>query len=84
MRWMDRMNERAALMGRMMETIGATDKIPQSLVAESELRQAANRCLCCEKTEECAAWLKSHQDGAQAAPELCPNANLFAAWKDAS
>jgi len=82
MRWMDRMNERAELMGRMMQTIGAAEKMPQSFIAETELRQAASRCLQCEKTGECASWLHSHQDGAPEAPAICPNAELFSAWKE--
>ncbi|ADZ71033.1 DUF6455 family protein [Polymorphum gilvum] len=81
MRWIDRLNERAELMGRMMETIGALNAAPHGMLAASELRLAAHRCLNCRQAEECLSWLDTHAGGADAAPDLCPNAALFADWK---
>lgn len=80
MRWMDRMNERAHLMGRMLETIGAMDHLPQGRGLDTDMRMAATRCMCCSHTTECAAWLKENSDGADAPMEGCPNATLFKGW----
>jgi hypothetical protein len=82
MRWIDKMNERANLMGRMMETIGAMDKMPNGISLGIDMRTAAARCKACECTRECALWLQENETGASAAPEMCPNADLFAEWLD--
>ncbi|MBO6756136.1 MAG: hypothetical protein JJ902_07400 [Roseibium sp.] len=74
---MDRMNERAQLMGRMLETIGAMDALPEGYSGGADLRQAAERCMTCDQPESCKKWLESHPDGAAAPMETCPNANLF-------
>lgn len=80
MRWMDRMNERAHLMGRMLDTIGAMENIPQDKSAEAELRAAAVRCMSCSNSKECTGWLDAHKDGSDAPMESCPNADLFKNW----
>ncbi|WP_417688975.1 DUF6455 family protein [Roseibium sp.] len=80
MRWIDRMNERADLMGRMIQTIGAMDKMPAGLSLESDLRLAASRCLTCSHTKACARWLEDNCEGADAPMSNCPNAEVFSNW----
>ncbi|WP_417671383.1 DUF6455 family protein [Roseibium sp.] len=80
MRWMDRMNERADLMGRMLETIGALEHMPKGYGSEQDLRSAATRCLCCSHTSECARWLEANCEGATSPMKDCPNADIFSSW----
>ncbi len=80
MNWMDRLNERAELMGRMLDTIGAMKKIPASAQTEAAFRSAAFRCISCKETEVCKKWLDSHPEGAGKALPECPNASLFNSW----
>jgi len=78
--WMERLNERADLMGRMLETIGAMNHLPTGVQSGTELRNAAYRCLNCGETETCRRWLQDHPDGADGPLPECPNAALFEAW----
>ncbi|MBA5778023.1 hypothetical protein H2509_12900 [Stappia sp. F7233] len=80
---MDRMSEKASLMGRMITTVGAIDHIPTSQSGDGQLRRAATRCMGCGKPGECAEWLEEHQAGADHAPGFCPNGALFDEWKTA-
>ncbi len=82
MNWMDRLNERADLMGRMLETIGAMKKIPAGPPSKIAIRSAAFRCINCSETEKCKNWLDKHTDGADKALSECPNAHLFNSWLD--
>lgn len=81
MRWIDKMNERAALMGRMLETIGAMDNPSSGPALGNELRYAMGNCMGCRQKEACAQWLDRHSEGAAEAPEICPNRPLFNTWK---
>lgn len=80
MNWMDRLNERAGLMGRMLDTIGAMEKIPTGVRSDAELRSAALRCINCGNAEACKKWLEDHPDGAPRPMKDCPNADLFDSW----
>lgn len=80
MNWMNKMNERAHLMGQMLETIGAMDPDARGKCLEGELRTAASRCICCSHTRQCATWLQENTAGATAPFEDCPNAALFKEW----
>ncbi len=80
MNWMDRLNERAGLMGRMLDTIGAMEKIPTGIRSDAELRTAALRCISCGNAEACKKWLEDHSDGAAHPMKNCPNAELFDSW----
>ena len=82
MNWMDRLNERAELMGRMLDTIGAMKNVPVGYQADTDLRSAALRCINCGETEACQKWLEAHPDGAERALPECPNADLFNSWLD--
>ncbi|MCV0428232.1 MAG: DUF6455 family protein [Roseibium sp.] len=79
---MDRLNERAELMGRMLDTIGAMKNVPVSMQADMDLRSAAFRCINCRETDTCMRWLEEHPDGAERALPECPNAELFNSWLD--
>lgn len=78
---LEKLNRQASLMGRMMVAVGAIDHIPETHMAESQLRQAASRCMGCGHPGECAGWLENHPDGAEKTPEFCPNQMLFEDWK---
>lgn len=80
MNWMDRLNERADLMGRMLDTIGAMKQMPVGLHSDAALRSAAHRCINCSETEACRVWLDQHPDGADRPLPECPNAQLFNSW----
>jgi len=82
MRWMDRMNERAQLMGRMLQTIGADTHVPSYLSTGIELRSASQKCLQCSCADDCKHWLDTHEDGADRPMTSCPNADLFQSWID--
>jgi len=78
--WMDRLNERAELMGRMLETIGAMKAMPTGAYTDAAMQRAAHRCINCTETEACRAFLKNHPEGADKALPDCPNAQLFNSW----
>jgi len=78
--WMDRLNERADLMGRMLDTIGAMKRVPAGPASDAALRSAAYRCIHCSQTKACHAWLDKHPDGADRTLPDCPNARLFNSW----
>ncbi|NBN63788.1 DUF6455 family protein [Pannonibacter tanglangensis] len=80
MSWMDRLNERAELMGRMMRTVGAM-QAGHAATGTSEIRLAASRCMGCDQAEACRHWLDAHPEGADKAPDLCPNQDLFSTWQ---
>lgn len=80
MNWMDRLNERADLMGRMLDTIGAMQKIPAGVQSDLALRSAAVRCINCRNTNACKKWLSEHPAGASRPMDSCPNAALFKSW----
>lgn len=80
MNWMNRLNERAHLMGRMLDTIGAMKGLPEGIGADTDMETAARRCMSCQETEACARWLEENADGANAPFGTCPNAALFDSW----
>ncbi|MET1414682.1 DUF6455 family protein [Roseibium sp. HPY-6] len=77
---MDRLNERAELMGRMLDTIGAMKNIPAGIQSDAAMRSAAIRCINCGNTEACKKWLQDHPDGATSPMKGCPNEDLFKSW----
>ncbi|WP_299812577.1 DUF6455 family protein [uncultured Roseibium sp.] len=79
---MERLKERAELMGQMIETIGAMDNGPAGAQADRVLRSAALRCVRCKHTEACRQWLADHSGGAEKAMADCPNASLFNSLKE--
>ncbi|MBG6175393.1 hypothetical protein IWQ55_003225 [Labrenzia sp. EL_208] len=80
MNWMDRLNERAELMGRMLDAIGAMKNMPTGIHSNAAIRSAAVRCINCRNTEACKQWLSDHPDGATHPMKNCPNAELFNSW----
>ncbi|MTH95785.1 DUF6455 family protein [Roseibium sp. RKSG952] len=77
MRWIDKMNERAELMGRMLETIGAMEVMPEGALLDQSLREASSRCLNCKHADGCKDWLAENAKGAEEPYRECPNAELF-------
>lgn len=80
MNWMDRLNERADLMGRMLEAIGAMKGLPEGEKADVELEATARLCMSCEETGNCRKWLEENPNGADAPLKECPNAARFNKW----
>ncbi len=78
--WMDRLNERAELMGRMLETLGAMKGLPEGEKAVVELETAARLCMSCEEAGSCQKWLDSNPDGAELPLKVCLNAATFKNW----
>jgi hypothetical protein len=78
--WDGPMNERAELMGRMLDTIGAMKGLPGGVHADVDMETAARRCMSCQETEKCRQWLEHHEDGAEAPLKDCANAILFESW----
>ncbi|MEO9527947.1 DUF6455 family protein [Roseibium sp.] len=77
---MERLNERAELMGRMLKTIDAMKDSPPGTHSGSVPNSAAFQCMHCTATESCRKWLRDHPQGAgQVLPE-CANAALFNSW----
>ena len=84
MRWADEMKGRAGLMRRMLNTIGAMDRLPAGMCVGQEIRVAVDRCERCGKAESCERWLdENSENGVIRAPDLCPNAALFNSWLEA-
>ncbi len=79
---LERIDKRLTLMNEMMHTVGAVDGIPAAYSAEQQLRTATTRCIACRMPESCGQWLAEHRDGAPAAPDFCPNRQLFASWAE--
>lgn len=73
-----RIDERAGMMGRMMQVVGVNDFADTGLALENQLRTAFFRCQACRASGECQDWLAGHQEAAEA-PSFCPNADFFAA-----
>jgi hypothetical protein len=71
-----RIDERTAMMGRMMEAVGVSSFADTGLALESRLRTAFFRCQACRSADECRDWLALHGQATQA-PSFCPNAELF-------
>ncbi len=80
MNWMEQLNQRAHLMGRMLETIGASESITDGSSSVKDLRAAAEKCANCTEADGCAEWLNQHADGSANPYDACPNAALFTRW----
>jgi hypothetical protein len=78
---LNRIDERTAMMGRMMETVGVGSFANTGLALEGQLRTAFFRCQACSSADQCKIWLAQH-GGAAAAPGFCPNAAFFSAGVD--
>lgn len=76
MKFFDRMFSHMDLMDRMMNTLGVTARIKTIPGAASVLRRATTRCIGCNSTEACGAFLDSHAS-ADEAPAYCRNHDLF-------
>jgi hypothetical protein len=34
----------------------------------------------CDRPDDCKGWLDAHKDGAETAPDYCPNRDAFKDW----
>jgi len=79
MGFLKRLDDRAGLMNRMAETVGADigDAIIDGRLDAIGVRSALIACAGCGSAEECVHWMDAHPDGAQHAPDYCRNATLL-------
>ncbi|WP_150526226.1 DUF6455 family protein [Roseibium sediminis] len=82
MNWMNRLNHRAELMGRMLETIGVNTHDLEGHIPGEELNAAAARCEDCSHAGECRTWLEQNACGSSVPMEACPNHDLFVTWSN--
>ncbi|MEZ5811417.1 MAG: DUF6455 family protein [Rhizobiaceae bacterium] len=75
-KFFDRMFRHMDLMDRMMDTLGVTARIKAVPGAANVLRRATIRCMGCDSTKACGAFLDSHES-ADDAPAYCRNHDLF-------
>lgn len=80
MNWMNRLNERAALMGQMLETIGIDAQSLEQTVPGDTLNLAIDCCASCERSDECRDWLAKHREGSREPMASCPNSDLLKSW----
>jgi hypothetical protein len=70
-----RAEQRARLMGEMMDRVGVD--VHAAAAEGHALATGARRCMFCAHTAECEEWLQTIQR-AQSTPVFCPNWALFA------
>lgn len=71
-----RMNEHALLLEAMVAKLDLTKHMHGSSGPGSDMRQAANRCLACNRSMDCAEWLADAESPSRA-PRFCRNHALF-------
>lgn len=74
----DRINRQSRLMGGMMDRLGVTLTDGQVDATGLAVERAVRACAFCGHSEECEAWQDAHTDGAERAPDFCPNAAFWA------
>jgi Family of unknown function (DUF6455) len=77
-RLLNRIQDKARLMGAMMERHGVDPVEASRIRAGTALAAAWRRCLACPKGEQCAAWLEDSSATGSQAPSFCPNASFLA------
>ena len=73
--------DQEALMDRVMARLGIEPLVAVRSNQGRDIIAARDRCVACQSNRNCARWL----DAAvvlSAAPVFCPNAQIFAAWRD--
>ncbi|NMG41724.1 hypothetical protein GRZ55_21030 [Chelativorans sp. ZYF759] len=75
------LDRRSDLMGGMMERLGVDPGAFDTLARGQQLGNAARACAMCSHGDECAGWQEAHADGAEKAPDFCPNAALWSATR---
>ena len=79
MGFLKRLDERADLMNRMAETVGANlgDAVIDGRLDATGVRSALVACARCNAAEECVHWMDEHADGAAHPPGYCRNSALL-------
>lgn len=78
-RLMQRMDRQSRLMGGMMERLGIDLSARSGDVCGNGFERAVRSCTFCNHGEQCQAWQDAHAEGAEHAPDFCPNAEYWAA-----
>lgn len=74
-----RIDRQSNLMGGMMKRLDVDAGSVATLGLGLQLAQAARACAACGHSEACESWQVAHPEGADQAPEFCPNGALWAA-----
>lgn len=77
----DYMDRRGNLMAGMMERPDVDPASFDTLSLGQQLGRAARACAVCKHGEACASWQGKHPEGADQAPDFCPNGALWAATR---
>lgn len=74
----DKIGRRAAVMGKMAETLGVdfAEKIAQDPSAAAKYREAVMRCSHCSHDGECKGWMADHPHATET-PDYCRNKDLL-------
>lgn len=73
----------AALVDRMSRTLGLDleEEMMRGQMQIDALGDAVLRCTGCANADECDRWMTQQKAGAEAPPDYCRNAEIFAALK---
>lgn len=74
----DKFDRRAALMGKMAETVGVdfAEQIVSNPYQVAKYRDAVMRCMGCTHDAECKGWMADHPQAGEA-PDYCHNKDLL-------
>jgi hypothetical protein len=77
------LKKHAALVDRMATTLGIDleEKAMQGQIDFDQISDAVMACSGCSNPEDCTHWLDAQEGQANAAPDICRNAELFARLK---
>lgn len=74
----DRLDRQSRLMGGMMDRLGVSLGDGKADASGLAMERAVRACAFCGHGGECQAWQEAHPDGAERAPDFCPNAAFWA------
>jgi len=67
----------------MLDRLGMDASVLAHGRLASDLRSAVTSCLHCRADQHCSEWLVRAPETLEKAPQFCPNAELFAAVREA-
>lgn len=75
MGFLQRIDEKSKLFGRMSEHAGVDFRDTGGFTLEQDIRRAITRCMFCRHAQACGQWLNADEAGLY--PGFCPNAAFF-------
>lgn len=76
-----RVNEHAMLLEAMIAKLGLTESLHALPGERAVMKRAGQRCLSCDRPDDCANWLASDIERDEA-PAYCRNHDLFCRMSD--